>query len=52
MHFETSPYIPYGRLDEKTKAVMDSHRETLRKSVGEMGEINGLEKKPIREMRI
>lgn len=48
LHFETLPYVPYKKLDQKTKEVMDKQKEIFMKKLEGLQEISGIEKKTIR----
>lgn len=48
VHFETLPYIPYRKLDEETKEIMDREKERLIQKIDILEEIEGIEKKKIR----
>ncbi|MGL4731568.1 MAG: PD-(D/E)XK nuclease family protein [Clostridium sp.] len=48
VHFETLPYIPYKKLDKKTKDFMDGQKEIFRRKLESLKDIEGIEKQPIR----
>ncbi|WMJ81531.1 PD-(D/E)XK nuclease family protein [Clostridium sp. MB40-C1] len=48
VHFETLPYIPYKKLDEKTKEIMNRQKEIFMQKLENLQEISGIEKRPIR----
>lgn len=48
LHFETLPYIPYKKLDEQTKEIMNRQKEIFMQKLEGLQEIRGVEKRTIR----